>query len=78
MTATELQKVAKVREAFRTGRAREIRLSARASLEEAAAATGCITAPTLWRWENSESAPRAAHALAYARVLEYLERELKK
>jgi hypothetical protein len=53
-----------------------VRLAARVTLAEAAAPINTAAA-TLWRWENYSRTPRAAKALAYARVLECLERGLK-
>jgi transcriptional regulator with XRE-family HTH domain len=75
MTTGELETVARVREALGSGLARAVRLTARVSLAEAARSAG-VAAPTLLRWERGELRPRAAHALAYARVLACLQREL--
>jgi len=76
LTARELRQIAAVRDKFASGRAREIRLAARVSLREEARAAG-VSEAALWRYENAERVPRAAQALALARVLARLEQEAR-
>ena len=77
MTADEMMLAAETRRRFRSGEARELRLVAGLTLSEAAAAAG-ISTTSLWRYENGHTTPRQAMALAYGRLLNRIERELRK
>lgn len=77
MSTRQLMRIAEVRRRLKSGEARELRMAARMTLSEAAKVAGISTA-SAWRYENGERSPRAAQALAYARLLERLERELSK
>ena len=75
MNTKQLMQIAAVRRRLKSGEARELRIVAQVSLSEVARAAH-ISTTSAWRYENGERTPRAAQALAYARVLEHLEREL--
>ena len=76
MTTRELAIIAQVRDDFRTGRARTVRLAARISLAEASSAAH-FTAPVLWRYEQGQRTPSARQALAYAGVLARLAAQVR-
>jgi transcriptional regulator with XRE-family HTH domain len=69
--AAELIRLAEVREAARSGAARELRIEARLSLREVGAACG-VSEVTVLRWERNERRPRGAAALRYGAVLRAL------
>jgi DNA-binding transcriptional regulator YiaG len=63
--------VAKVRQLFRSGRARKMRERAGLSLREFAAMAG-VPASSLQTWEAGQHAPRPEAALAWAKAMEKL------
>jgi transcriptional regulator with XRE-family HTH domain len=63
--------VARVRELIRSGKARRIRLDARLSLTEVAAALG-VSGAAVARWESLERLPRRDVALRYMDLLDQL------
>ena len=71
MTARQLKTVSAVRNLFKTGMARQLRLDAHLSGIEVARAAG-IAVPTLWRYENGQRLPNIQYALALAKVYKRL------
>ena len=71
--ATELVRLADVRDAARSGEARRLRVAAELSLAEVARAVG-VAVPTVLRWERGERTPRGKPAIRYAKLLEALEK----
>ena len=68
---SEALTVVRVRKALRSGEARELRVRAGLSQNEAARAIG-VHELTVSDWERGRNAPRFDAALAYARFLESL------
>lgn len=71
MTKAHALRLVQLRAAISTGETREIRVAARLSISEMAAACG-VDQSTLWRWEQGKRLPRGEHALTYADVLDSL------
>ena len=71
--ARNLTRIARAREALASGEAREARKTARVTVTEVAAELG-VTPQAVSQWETGRRVPDAAHALAYARLLETLTR----
>ena len=76
MNTGQLRQIADVRRKLKSGEARALRLAAGVSLAECAQVAN-ISTTSAWRYENASRTPRAAQALAYARVLALLERGLQ-
>ena len=64
-----------VREAAKSGEAREVRLRAGLSLREVAEAVNVGTS-TIYRWETAERRPRGKAALRYGRLISDLKGSL--
>jgi transcriptional regulator with XRE-family HTH domain len=73
----ELRQIAGLRRRFDSGEARLVRIAAGLTLREAAQAAN-VSASAVSRYENGERMPRGAAALAYARFLDQLGRDLRK
>jgi transcriptional regulator with XRE-family HTH domain len=69
--ASNLVRLANVRDACRSGAARMIRISAGLSLSEVSREVGAAIS-TIYRWETGERIPRGKAAIRYARLLEEL------
>lgn len=72
-TGSEALSVASARRRVSSGEARAIRLRARLSGPEVAAAID-VSVATLWRWENGQRSPRGAAAARYNDFLNDLAR----
>lgn len=73
--ATNLVRLADMRDLAKSGEARRLRISAGLSLGEVARELR-VAVPTVLRWETGERKPRGKAALRYAQLLEQLaERE---
>jgi transcriptional regulator with XRE-family HTH domain len=72
MTKAHALRLVHLRAAISSGEAREIRVAARLSISEMAAACG-VDQSTLWRWEQGKRLPRGEHAVRYADVLDSLQ-----
>lgn len=71
MSLRHLETVVEVRDLFRSGRARQLRLDSGLSGTEVARAAG-IAVPTLWRYENGQRTPQFRQAVALAKVYKRL------
>ena len=71
MTNHDALRLSRLRLLTENGRARELRLAARLSLLEMAAACG-VSHVCVSRWERDERRPRGAPALRYAALLDAL------
>jgi transcriptional regulator with XRE-family HTH domain len=75
MTTTELVLLMEARDAARSGRARRLRTATGLSQAEVAAVIG-VSSFAVSRWESGDRRPRGAPAIAYARLLRDLARQL--
>ncbi len=73
MKTADLVDLARARRYATSGDGGRIRAAASLSLHEVADAAGC-SVTTVWRWERGERAPRGAAAVAWARLLNDLQR----
>jgi transcriptional regulator with XRE-family HTH domain len=69
--ASNLVRLADIREAASSGQARRLRLAAGLSLGEIARELG-VSVPTVLRWETGGRRPRGGAALRYGELLEEL------
>jgi DNA-binding transcriptional regulator YiaG len=74
MTKAHALRLVQLRAAISTGETRQIRVAARLSISEMAAACG-VDQSTLWRWEQGKRLPRGEHAIRYADVLDSLQNQ---
>lgn len=74
MTKAHALRLVQLRAAISTGETRRLRVEARLSISEMAAACG-VDQSTLWRWEQGKRLPRGEHAVRYADVLDSLQSE---
>ncbi|MGC2997406.1 helix-turn-helix domain-containing protein [Streptomyces sp. G35A] len=72
MTPAELKAVSLMRSMAAQGEAKTARISRHLTLKEVAAVIGADPS-TVYRWENGETVPRTAHALAWARLMGLLD-----
>lgn len=70
---SQIGDLVRMREACRTGRARDLRIGARLTLDEIARQCGGVTRTTVMYWETSRAVPRGEPAVLYAKVLRELE-----
>ncbi|MFK4797825.1 helix-turn-helix domain-containing protein [Streptomyces sp. MPA0124] len=75
MTKAHALRLVQLRAAISTGETRQLRVAARLSISEMAAACG-VDQSTLWRWEQGKRLPRGEHAIAYADVLDTLRNQV--
>lgn len=75
MTPNQALTVARIRRMLASGEARRQREAAGISQTETSEVVG-VTAATVCRWESGERVPSAAHALAYAGLLDLLREEV--
>lgn len=69
MSKAHALRLVRLRAAISSGETRQVRVAARLSISEMAAACG-VDQSTLWRWEQGKRLPRGELATRYADVLE--------
>lgn len=74
MSKAHALRLVQLRAAISSGETRQVRVAARLSISEMAAACG-VDQSTLWRWEQGKRLPRGELAIRYADVLEALRKE---
>ncbi|WP_414720617.1 helix-turn-helix domain-containing protein [Streptomyces sp.] len=76
MTKAHALRLVQLRAAISTGETRELRVAARLSISELAAACG-VDQSTLWRWEQGKRLPRGDRALRYADLVDSLRKRIR-
>ncbi|MDP9949158.1 MULTISPECIES: helix-turn-helix transcriptional regulator [Streptomyces] len=71
MNTAHALRLVQLRAAISCGETRQLRVAARLSISEMAAACG-VDQSTLWRWEQGKRLPRGERAFRYADVIDSL------